>query len=233
MIDHLTWSKPSKSELSRLRYWMLLKAFRLLLSSAAVFGMVYLSDALWPMGVSSVLMRGLSGAVLVILILYYLFRSTLIFGSRLSTEDEISDRSASKNLWFFVNMMAVIVMFFVMYFAGPWAGPVKYILTAFMSLLTYWREFFMLILFVSGKYTVKNGRINYSDDHFYIWGSTRYSRRITRVYVLDFEDEAGRVIPVMADLPAYIACKENDKAILIRYELRGNKSRLEIVKCRK
>lgn len=208
---------------------MLLKAFRLLLSSAAVFGMVYLSDALWPMGVSSVLMRGLSGAVLVILILYYLFRSTLIFGSRLSAEDEISDRSAFKYLWFFVNMMAVIVM----YFAGPWAGPVKYILTAFMALLTYWREFFMLILFVSGKYTVKNGRINYSDDLFYILGSTRYSRRITRVYVLDFEDAAGRVIPVMADLPAYIACKENDKAILIRYELRGNKSRLEIVKCRK
>ena len=229
MIDHLTWSKPEKGELSHLRTAMLLKVLRLLLSSAVVFGMVYLSDLLWLMGGTSVLIRGLSGAVLVFLVLYYWLRSTLIFGRRLFTEDEISSISALTYIWFFVNMMAVVIMFVL----GPWAGVVRYILTAVMALLTYWREYFMLILFVTGNYTVKNGRISYGDENFSVWGSTRYSRRFTRVYTLNFEDVAGRTIPVMVDLPAYLTCKENDNALLIRYEFRGDKSGLEIVKCRK
>ena len=175
--------------------------------------------------------RLMMAPVFAVVIIYYWHRCHMVFGRRLCLEEQIMEKTGAAYVWFIANLCAAFVIFF---FTGFRMGVWQCILLAVMSVLTYWKELFMLILFVCGKYTVKDGTVTYRNDHLGFWGQAGTGVHwFSRVYVLDFDDIAGRQIPVMADWYTYHVFKKNGDAVLIRYDFRGDTSMLELVKCRK
>ena len=231
MIEHLTWSQPTENELKQLKKAMFLKAVRLLLSATAIFAVSMVCTLLLNLDIPDIDTRFMAAPVLVIIIIYYWLRCSMVFGRRLCLEEQIMEKTGIAYVWFVVNMLAALIIFI---FAGFRTGVLQCILLAVMSVLTYWKESFMLILFILGKYKVKDGTVTYRDDQLGFWGqSGTRVHWLSRVFVLDFEDIAGRKIPVMADWYTYHIFKRNSDAILIRYDFREDSSLLELVRSRK
>ena len=225
----VTWRAPDKNESVQLKKEMAKKTARILLYSA-VFScylilVTFIRDTGLPM--TAVVLLTFAASVTVV-IYFWLYRSAMLFGERLALDDDIGNRSAGKFLWMFLNFIPLAPLFMV--FADK-LGIFRYILIAVMALLTYWKEFFMLILFVMGKYTVKDGDVFYKkqDRGF---SSGYHFMYFSLVYQLEFEDAAGRNIPVMVDRYTYRKIKEQDKAILINYRY-GDNYMFEIVRAAK
>jgi len=230
MTSHLTWETPNSDELRRLNLAMVWKFIRLLLLSLAVFG--YMLFLIWIRNLGQSLnfevISLLCGSLP--LVFYYMwFRAPLLFGERKALDDDIRERSAWPYLFGVGNLILLAPVFLL---CVDLFGFVSYILAAIMALLTYWKEYFMLILYVCRKYTVKDGYASYrkrirnfemTENHYrgFSW--------ISLVYLLDFEDAAERDIPVMVDLYTYCRFKKDGHAILINYKY-GDSYWFELVK---
>jgi hypothetical protein len=230
MNRHKTWEKPDKAELRQLNLAMLFKAVRLLLSSLAIFAYVQLEIWLSP-GEFDITYTVI--ASLPIVIYYFVYRNAMVFGRHEVPDDYVQDNSLYIFLWEFANIILLIHLFF--YFAEK-IGIVGIVLAALMSVLTFWREWFMLILFVLRKYTVKDGEVCFHRKKFLInrSGHPGAHRAVwfSAIFVLDFEDACKREIPVMVDLFTYLRFKKNGDALLINYKY-GESYLFEIVKTRK
>lgn len=70
MIEHLTWSNPTRDELRLLKNVMFLKAVRLLLSAAAVFAVMMICTFLLNLGGPDIDTRLMMAPVFAVLIRY-------------------------------------------------------------------------------------------------------------------------------------------------------------------
>ena len=217
-INHMTWGNPEKDELKQLNAFMILKAVRMLLSSLILSGYVTLVVLIRYLGLPVNQFMFLTvPAVLLIAAYYVVYRNALVFGRRLEFEEDIRSKTMQKAFLGFINVVVLIHLFII--FADK-MGFVTYILIALMSLATFWREWFMLILFAKKKYTVKDGDV-YSRhkldtvEHINVYHGMTWC---TLVYLMNFEDAAGREIPVMVDRYTYRKIKEHSNALLINYK---------------
>lgn len=87
----------------------------------------------------------------------------------------------------------------------------------------------MLILFVMGKYTIKEGNVYYANKETKISGSSYRYTFFLLVYLLEFEDTANRKIPVMVDRYTFSKFNEKGQAILINYKY-GESYMFEIIR---
>ena len=230
MNRHMTWEKPDKAELRQLNLAMLFKAVRLLLSSLAICA--YVQFVIW-LSHSGLDINFTIIASLLIVIYYYFWRHALVFGRREALEDDVKEKTLFIFLWTFANAILLIPVF--LFFAEK-MGIASIVLTALMSVLTFWREWFMLILFILKKYTVKDGEVCYHRKNRKIYSAgapgTRRGVWVSVVYVLDFEDAGERIIPVMVDLYTYSLLKKHGDALLINYKY-GESYLFELVKAKK
>lgn len=231
MGKHKTWEKPDKAEARQLNLAMAWKAVRLLLSSAAIYA--YVQFVIWirhcgiPMNYT---VFHTIIASLFIVAFYCFFINALVFGRRHSLDDEIKDTTLSVFSWTIVNALILVPLF--LFFADK-MRIVSIILIALMSVMTFWKEWFMLILFVMKKYTVKDGDVFYHKRERGVYFSeTRKFSWTSLVYILSFEDACRRDIPVMVDLYTYLCFKKNGDALLINYKY-GESYLFELVKYKK
>ena len=90
-------------------------------------------------------------------------------------------------LWSCINVIPLAPLLLI--FADK-MGVVCYILIVTMGILTYWKEIFMIILFVMGKYTVKDGTVYFAKKErkfLDLYSGESFSI----VYLLDFDDAAS------------------------------------------
>lgn len=227
--SHSTWEKPNKAEMRQLNLAMVWKFIRLLLQTLAIFGT--LSFTIWVRG------KGLSPYVEVAIVLvvtvmisiYYLeFRAPLRFGESYSPVNDIKDKS---NTAFMVGACGLLLApFFFM--GASYMGVISYILLGIMAVLTYRKEFFMLILFVCRKYTVKDGEVTWRRkyrEYYHTKQSVRGWSWTSLTYTLDFEDAEERFIPVLVDSYTYCRFKKNGRALLINYRY-GDSYMFEIIR---
>lgn len=229
MNRHMTWEKPDKAELMQLNLAMAFKAVRLLLSSLAIYA--YVQFVIW-LSHSGVNIIWTIIASLLIVIYYYSHRHAMVFGRREALEEDVEDKTCYLFIWTFANAILLLPLF--LYFA-EWMGNAIIVLTVLMSVLTFWREWFMLILFVLRKYTVKDGQVCYHQKKrkFHLAGAPgSHGLWCSVVYILDFEDAGNRDIPVMVDLYTYLRLKHHGDALLINYKY-GESYLFEIVKAKK
>lgn len=229
--SHLTWEKPTAAELKRLNAAMVWKFLRLLLLSGLVSGYVYLLIWLRNLDLS------LNAEVITVtcssipLLIYYMeFRAPLQFGERKALSDDIRDRAFFGYAFVLGNIVLAVIFLICVNFLGV----IGYILPALMAILTYRYEYFMLLLYVCGKYTVKDGEVTFRRKYKSLeMSESTYKRHFwtSLVYLLDFEDAAERQIPVMVDYYTYCCFKKNGKAILINYQY-GKSYMFEIIKFR-
>ncbi len=227
--SHLTWEKPTINEIKELNSAMIKKLIRILLSSATIFGyvvlVVWLRNLELPLNAEVVILIIFS---LPILIYYLGFRGPLIFGERQALDEYIRERTMVSFLIGVCNIV-VIPVFYIFFYK---IGFIAYILIAIMALCTYWREYFMLLLFAFKKYEVKDGIVYYRKKYRnleitenlyrgFIWSSL--------IYLLEFEDAGKRQIPVMVDRYTYRKFRENSNAILINYKY-GDSYMFELIK---
>ena len=224
----VTWRIPEKDELKQLKKAMFSKAIRVMLSSLLMSSYIIL--IVWIrkyLGFDLIVTEFLScAAILPVVLYFYLYRSALFFGERYALDEEIESRSLKVFFWFFINAIPLAPLF--MFFADK-MGFVSYILIVAMSILTYWKELFMLILFVMGKYTVKDGDVYYAKKERKTNAITNIAVFFSLVYKLEFEDAAKRWIPVMVDRYTFRKVKEKDKALLINYRY-GDTYMFEIIR---
>ena len=89
-----------------------------------------------------------------------------------------------------------------------------------MAILTYRKEYFMLMLFVCGKYTVKDGEVSWHRkyrEYYHTENRIKGWSWTSLIYQIDFDDAEERCIPVLVDNYTYRRFKKNGKAILINY----------------
>lgn len=229
MNRHMTWEKPDKAELMQLNLAMAFKAVRLLLSSLVIFA--YVQFVIW-LSHSGLNIAYTFIASLLIVIYYFFYRNALVFGRREALEDDVEAKTLFLFIWTFANAVLLLPLF--LYFSEM-MGKAGIVLTALMSVLTFWREWFMLILFVLRKYTVKDGEVCYhrKKRKFHLAGAPgSHGLWCSVVYILDFEDAGNRDIPVMVDLYTYLRLKQHGDALLINYKY-GESYLFEIVKAKK
>ena len=218
VINHMTWGAPGKDELKQMNKQMVLKAIRILLSALIISACLILTVLIRFLDLSSNMIIGLTGlASLPVIFYYWAFRNALVFGKRYALDDEIRNITMTKNVWFVVNLAILCPLFLV--FAHK-VMVLSLVLIGLMAVLTYWKELFMLILFILKKYTVKDGDVYnrqkiHTVDRSAIPHSMPWS---SLVYLLSFEDAAGREIPVMVDWSAYAKFKDQSDALIINYK---------------
>ena len=227
--SHSTWEKPTKEEMKQLNAAMAWKFIRLLLQSLAVFVslslMAFLRELDLPL--SAVVSIALIGTLM--FVIYYLeYRAPLIFGERYSPANDFKDNSLKS---FGFGICCLLLAPFIFMCAFFW-GPVCYIPAAIMAVLTYRKEFFMLMLFVLRKYTVKDGEVTWRRkyrEYYHSDSSYRGYRWNSLTYTLDFADAEERPIPVLVDHYTYSKFKKNGKALLIYYRY-GDSYMFEIIR---
>lgn len=227
--SHLTWEKPNKAELRHLNAAMVFKFIRLLLQTLTIFASLSLmiwmrGKGLPPYAEVTIVLIGM-----LILSIYYLeFRAPLQFGESYSPANDIKDNS-DKAFIFGVCGLLLSPFFFL---CANYIGIVSYILIAIMAVLTYRKEYFMLILFVCRKYTVKDGEVSWRRkyrEYYHTEHSYRGWSWTSLTYTLDFEDAEERYIPVLVDYYTYCRFKTNGRAFLINYRY-GDSYMFEIIK---
>jgi len=229
-FSHGTWEKPTKDELRQLNAAMAWKFIRLLLQSLAIFGSVSLMIWLRKTDLNPYVAAGIIITGSVILVLYYLeYRAPLIFGERYDPSIDFKEKSLSGFGFGFCGLL-LLPFFFL---AANFMGIVSYILAAVMAVSTYWKEHFMLMLFVFRKYTVKDGEVTWNKHFREYYRSADYGGKqwdwTSLTYTLDFYDGAERYIPVLVDHYTYRRFKKNGKAILINYQY-GDSYMFELVR---
>ena len=234
MNRHMTWEKPDKAEARQLNLAMAWKAIRLILSSLSIC--VYVQFDIWlkhcglPEYVNNIHIFFAS----LLIVMYYLFyRHALVFGRREAIDEDIKDKTGFIFIWTLLNIAMLLPVFL---FFADMMGKARIVLVTVMSVLTFWREWFMLILFVLRKYTVKDGYVYIHKKNRAIY-SVRASIKYRAfwssvVYILTFEDACGREIPVMVDLYTYLRLKRMGDALLINYKY-GESYLFELVKYKK
>lgn len=223
----VTWRIPERNELKQLRKAMFKKAVRVMLSS--IFMSCFVGLAVWIRNLEIDLIAIVLLSIFVslpVIIYFYFYRSALIFGERYTFDDELERRCLNQFLWLAFNFVPLVPLFMCV---ADKMGVVGYILIMAMSILTYWKELFMLILFVMGKYTIKEGNVYYANKETKISGSSYRYLFFLLVYLLEFEDEANRKIPVMVDRYTFSKFNEKGKAILINYKY-GESYMFEIIR---
>lgn len=218
VISHMTWGAPGKDELKQMNKQMVLKAIRILLSVLIISAYLILTVLIRFLDLSSNFIIGLTGlASLPAIFYYWAFRNSLVFGKRYALDDEIRDTTMTRNVWFVVNLVILCPLFLIF---APKIMVLCCVLIVLMAVLTYWKELFMLILFVLKKYTVKDGDVyNRQKIHTVDRSSVPQSMPWSSlVYLLSFEDAAGREIPVMVDWSTYAKFKGQSDALIINYK---------------
>ena len=221
----VTWRIPEKDELKQLRKTMFAKTVRVIMSS--LFLSCYLILTVWIRKLeldSAITVLLTVAAALPVVIYYFAYRNAMIFGERYTLDDEIDRRSFNMFLWSCINVIPLAPLLLI--FADK-MGVVSYILIVTMGILTYWKEIFMIILFVMGKYTVKEGTVYFAKKErkfLDLYSGESFSI----VYLLDFDDAANRKIPVMVDRYTFRQFKKNGEAILINYRY-GESYMFEII----
>ena len=224
----MAWKTPDKDEAKLLNAAMAFKAVRLirywLILSCYVSLIVFIRSLDIEQNIKT---ASIGAACLPVVIFYWAHRNALVFGKRHALDEEISDTTAVRLVWLVFNTVVMLPLFFV--FAVR-MGVVSYVLIAVMAVATYWKEEFMLILFVMKKYTIKNGDVYYHQKmrSLTVLPGTRMPWT-SLVYLLNFEDEEGRLIPVMADRYTFGRFKEKHDAVLINYQY-GENYLFEIVR---
>ena len=230
MSSHATWENPSNEELKQLKAAMVWKAARLLLYSLGLA--LYLLLIVWLRDQDFDFLRMFLIMTIIVaplMVYYYCYRCAIVFGRHYIVSEVSRIKSIYVYVWGFINFILAIV--FIIF--ENRIGVIKYILIALMALFTYWKEYFMLLLFAMKKYTVKDGSVFFHKKEKVNGGedfdmSDPYGWYIL-AYVLDFEDAENRKIPVMVDRYTYRRFKENGDAILINYKY-GDSYMFEIIR---
>lgn len=230
MSSHATWEKPSNEELKQLKAAMVWKTARLLLSSLGIA--LYLLLIVWFRNRNFDFFRMFLIMTIIVapmMVYYYCYRCALVFGVHYTVGEVSRIKSIYVYVWGFINFILAVV--FIIF--ENRIGVIRYILIVLMALLTYWKEYFMLLLFAMKKYTVKDGSVFFHKKEKVNGGedfdmSDPYGWYIL-AYVLDFEDAEKRQIPVMVDRYTYRKFKENGDAILINYQY-GDSYMFEIIR---
>ena len=226
---HSTWEKPTKDEMKQLNAAMAWKFIRLLLQTLAIIGYLSLLISLRNLDLPFSLETGLVffGA-LPLIICYLEFRAPLKFGESYSPANDIKDKSLTG---FGIGFCGLLLAPFFCIFAHFFA-LISCVLIAILVVLVYRKEYFMLILFVLRKYTVKDGEVTWRRKCRELYRTEQSVRGwswTSLIYQLDFEDIEERNIPVLVDHYTYCRFKNNGKALLINYRY-GESYMFEIVR---
>ena len=215
VITQLTWGKPDKRTYKLLRRLMLIRLSGLLLCSLLLCLAVCL---IWILDfIVNASVFYLHFCLILVIYGYYIYRAGFSFGSTLPSDaDRLLTVSSYRTIFVIINIIPTFAYLIVLHDSVV----MRLILPAAMAVLTYWKEYFIILLFVAGKYDLKKGKIlsvyvnckrprGYRQYYFYL------------IYSILFEDEAGRTIPVLGDYAAYRKYKNqtNADAILIRFKI--------------
>ena len=225
MITNITWWKPDKKTLSRIRSAMLLKALYTILSSIVLFGVLFLTDFLILIDIEpGTNLRSFTLALEIVLyitlIIFYIYRATLRYGTtRPFDEDELFNGYLLKyySVWFCAILSPLFIYLLSEYL------PLKLALFVLIAILPFKKDYLMLMLYISGKFDVKQGNIMSSERVFRRKRGELGGRylKLYLIYNLLFEDDMGRDIPVLVNHFNYRSFKNLEhptEAMLIRYK---------------
>lgn len=228
MITQLTWWTPDKKTKRRLQKAMVIKALFFFMSSIVLFGAAYLTDYLFHIEPRENRNMYLWLFLIFVFCFFYLYRAALRYGTtRPYDEEELFNGFNYK--WCFVMINLFIAGLIIIILESHLV--IKIVLFAFMAIFTYWKEYLMLMLFFMSKYDVKNGNILSNNMEFKIDKGFRY-RPIYLIYNLQFEDDMGRIIPVIVPSSTYMYFKDRQHptdAVLVRYKC-GNLLLFDLVR---
>ena len=225
MITNITWWKPDKKTLSRIRSAMLLKALYTILSSIVLFGVLFLTDFLIFIDIEpGTNLRSFTLALEIVLyitlIIFYIYRATLRYGTtRPFDEDELFNGYLLKyySVWFCAILSPLFIYLLSEYL------PLKLALFVLIAILPFKKDYLMLMLYFSSKFDVKQGNILSSERVFRRKRGELGGRylKLYLIYNLLFEDDMGRDIPVLVNHFNYRSFKNLEhptEAMLIRYK---------------
>ena len=222
------WGRPDKELHGLLARRKAVRCLLTLLSAGVIFVVSRLASYLLRYDPANVLFL-LIGAFLTLgVFAYYHYKAGNYYGRRSDPCEDEPNKVYIAIIFSWVNFIAI---FPVLLLTDAWSVPVA-ILAALMALLTYYQEWFTLILFMRSRYTVKEGCVlSRSDSFCFIPSAPGRKFGFSSTYTLLFEDKAGNTIPVMTDFLTYLQFRGRRDAVLIQYSYGKDEYLFEI--CRK
>lgn len=209
------WGRPDKKLHGLLVRRKAVRCLLTLLSAGVIFVVSRLASFLFRHEPANTPLRMISMFLVFAMFVYYLYRAGNYYGRR---SDPGEDEPNKVYIGIVFAWASFIASFPVVILTDAWSVPVA-ILAALMALLTYYQEWFTLILFIRSRYTVKEGCVLSRSDSFHFIPSAPGSKAFgfSSTYTLLFEDKAGNTIPVMTDFLTYMQFRDRRDAVLIQY----------------